>query len=92
MKGLELSGNYFHKICLPMIEEKFSSYREVIAAGLGSAVAEVLGENYPIPMQRIGIKDILNEAGTDQELLNKFGMSHEHIIEAVKNVIARKNI
>ena len=62
-----------------------------IYGGLGSAVAEVLGENYPIPMQRIGIKDILNEAGTDQELLNKFGMSHKHIIEAVENVITRKN-
>ena len=61
-----------------------------IYGGLGSAVAEVLVENYPVPMQRIGIKDVLNEAGTNQELLDKFDMSHKHIMEAVKNVIARK--
>ena len=61
-----------------------------IFGGLGSAVAEVLGENYPVPMQRIGIKDVLNEAGTNQELLDSFGMSSEHIIEAINNVIARK--
>ena len=60
-----------------------------IYGGLGSAVAEVLGENYPAPMQRIGIRDVLNEAGTNQELLEKFDMSYIHIIEAVKNVIAR---
>jgi transketolase len=62
-----------------------------IYGGLGSPVAEVLGENHPVPMQRVGIKDVLNEAGTNQELLDKFGMSSRHISEAVKDVIARKN-
>ncbi|MCD4670544.1 MAG: transketolase family protein [Actinomycetia bacterium] len=63
-----------------------------IYGGLGSAVAEVLVENHPVPMQRIGIKDVLNEAGTNQELLDKFDMSYKYIMEAVKNVIARKKI
>ena len=61
-----------------------------IYGGLGSAVAEVVGENCPVPIQRIGIKDVLNEAGTNEELLEKFGMSHKYLVEAVKNVIARK--
>ncbi len=61
-----------------------------IYGGLGSAVSEVLVENLPVPMQRIGIKDVLNEDGTNEELLNKFGMSHRRIIEALKNVIDRK--
>jgi len=62
-----------------------------IYGGLGSAVAEVLVENHPVPMQRIGIKDVLNESGTNRELLDKFGMSYIHIMEAVKDVIARKD-
>lgn len=62
-----------------------------IYGGLGSAVAEVLVENHPVPMQRIGIRDVLNESGTDRELLDKFGMSYVNIIEAVKDVIARKD-
>ena len=62
-----------------------------IYGGLGSAVAEVLGENYPVPMQRIGIRDVLNESGTNRELLDKFGMSSGHIIESAKSVIERKN-
>lgn len=62
-----------------------------IYGGLGSAVAEVLGENYPVPMQRIGIRDVLNESGTNRELLDKFGMSSGHIMESAKSVIKRKN-
>ena len=63
-----------------------------IFGGLGSAVAEVLGENYPVPMQRVGIRDVLNEAGTNEELLVKYHMDHEQIAEAVKSVISRKKI
>ena len=61
-----------------------------IYGGLGSAVAEVLGENYPVPIKRIGIGDVLNEAATNQELLDKHGMNCDHIAEAVKGVIDRK--
>jgi len=62
-----------------------------IYGGLGSAVAEVLGENWPVPMKRIGIQDVLNEAGTNRQLLEKYKMSSEYIIKAVKDVIARKH-
>lgn len=61
-----------------------------IYGGLGSAVAEVLGEKCPVPMKRIGIGDVLNEAATNQELLDKHCMSYSHIAEAVKEVIDRK--
>ncbi len=52
----------------------------------------MLVENFPVPIQRIGIKDVLNEAGINEELLSKFCMSHEHMIEAVKNMISRKKL
>jgi len=62
-----------------------------IYGGLGSAVAEVLGENQPSPLKMIGIRDVLNEAGTNEELLVKYGMSASHIVEAVREVIKRKS-
>jgi len=61
-----------------------------IIGGLGGAVAEVLGENYPVPMARVGIKDMFGESGKPDELLVKYGLMPENIIEAVKSVLARK--
>jgi transketolase len=64
----------------------------VISGGLGSAVAEVLVENCPIPMKRIGVRDIFAESGPYAEVIKKYGMSAEHIAQAVQEVVARKNV
>lgn len=61
-----------------------------INGGLGSAVAEVLVENYPAPMERIGMPDTFGESGKPEELLEKYGMSVKKIKETVKTVISRK--
>ena len=61
-----------------------------IYGGLGSAVAEVLVEEVCVPMLRIGIKDVFSECGTNKELMEKFQISSNHIVEAVKKVIQRK--
>jgi transketolase len=58
--------------------------------GLGSAVAEVLVENHPIPMKRIGVRDTYAESGPYLELLKRYGLSAEHIVKAVEEVIERK--
>jgi len=58
--------------------------------GLGSAVAEVLVENHPIPMRRIGIRDTFAESGPYLALLKKYGLSADHIANATEEVIARK--
>ena len=58
--------------------------------GLGSAVAEVLVENNPIPMKRIGVRDTFAESGPYLDLLEKYGLSANHIITAVEEVISRK--
>jgi transketolase len=62
----------------------------VFYGGLGSAVAEVLVENHPIPMQRIGIRDTFAESGPYLELIDKYGLTARHIITAVKTVMKRK--
>lgn len=61
-----------------------------IVGGLGGAVAEVLAENHPIPMVRVGIKDMFGESGKPEELLIKYGLTAGDIISAVKTVLKRK--
>ena len=61
-----------------------------IMGGLGGALAEVLAENAPVPMVRVGIKDTFGESGRPQELLEKYGLTREALIAAVHEVIAKK--
>ena len=61
-----------------------------IYGGLGSAVAEVLVEEAPVPMLRIGIKDTFSDCGSNEELLEKFEMGSTSIIKAVKEVVIKK--
>ncbi|OGD60824.1 transketolase [Candidatus Berkelbacteria bacterium RIFCSPLOWO2_01_FULL_50_28] len=61
-----------------------------IAGGLGGAVAEVLAESYPVPLERVGIKDTFGESGKPEELMEHYGLTTQHIIEAVERVIKRK--
>lgn len=62
----------------------------VIYGGLGSAVAEVLVENLPIPMQRVGVQDTFAESGPYLEVIDKYGLTARHIIAAVEKVLQRK--
>ncbi len=62
----------------------------VFYGGLGSAVAEVLVENNPIPMKRIGVRDTFAESGPYLDLLDKYGLSAKHIARAVEEVVDRK--
>ncbi|MBI2039048.1 MAG: transketolase family protein [Candidatus Niyogibacteria bacterium] len=61
-----------------------------VNGGMGSAVAEILARNHPVPMEFIGVQNRFGESGEPQELIRHFGMAPEHIIEAVRRVIKRK--
>jgi transketolase len=61
-----------------------------ILGGLGSAVAEVLVEACPVPMQRVGVRDVFGRSGSPRELMERYGLTSEEIIAAVEKVIARK--
>ena len=62
-----------------------------VNGGLGSAVAEVLAKNFPVPMEFIGMPDRFGESGEPEQLLKKYGMTSVDIVEAVKRVIGKKN-
>ncbi|MBI4224789.1 MAG: transketolase family protein [Candidatus Sungbacteria bacterium] len=61
-----------------------------VSGGMGSAVAEVLAKNHPVPMEFIGVQNRFGESGEPNELLEHFGMGVEHIIAAVEKVLKRK--
>jgi transketolase len=62
----------------------------IMFGGLGSAVAEVLVENLPVPMARIAVQDRFAESGPYLALLDKYGLSAPHIATAVRGVVTRK--
>lgn len=61
-----------------------------IYGGLGSAVAEVLVENMPVPMQRVGVRDKNSESASNDALLKKYKISVDDIVEKAKMVIKQK--
>lgn len=61
-----------------------------VIGGLGSAVAEVLALDKPVPMEMVGIEDVFGESGTAAALVEKYGLTKEHIVDAAKRAIARK--
>lgn len=61
-----------------------------ITGGLGGAVAELLSERCPVPIQRVGMPDHFGESGTPEELLAKWGMDADGIIKAVRKVLKKR--
>lgn len=61
-----------------------------IYGGLGGAVAEVLGEHSPVPLERNGVRDKNGESGCNDALLQKYGLTPGHIVDGVHRVLARK--
>jgi len=61
-----------------------------IYGGLGSAVAEVLGEECPVPLIRVGVRDRFGESGSPDELLTAFQLNTDSLIKAIKKAVERK--
>lgn len=61
-----------------------------IIGGLGGAVAELVSEQHPVPIRRVGVKDQFGESGTSQELKEHYKLTSDGIIEAVRSVTAIK--
>lgn len=63
-----------------------------IIGGLGSAVAEILIENFPVKMKRIGINDTFAESAKYSELLDKYNLSIDNIVKQVEKMIKNPGI
>ena len=62
-----------------------------IAGGLGSAVAEVLVQSYPVPIEFVGVRDEFGQSGSPLQLIEHYGMGRDAIVTAVLKVIERKS-
>ncbi|WP_423892661.1 transketolase family protein [Filifactor alocis] len=60
-----------------------------IYGGLGSAVSEVVSEQYPCKVVKVGIQDTFGESGKPMELIEKYGLSAQHIVTVVKEQLSK---
>lgn len=60
-----------------------------LAGGMGSAIAEFLAENYPVPMKFVAVRDEFGQSGTPEQLIEHYGLGAGSIAQAVKELIAR---
>ena len=61
-----------------------------INGGLGDAVAHVLSNNFPAPVEFVGIMDMFGESGIPELLMKKYGLEAENIVAAAERSIQRK--
>ena len=58
--------------------------------GLGESISRVLSENMPLPQEFVATKDTFGESGTPAQLMKKYGLNSDSIVDKVKKVINRK--
>jgi len=58
--------------------------------GLGDSICQLLASTMPLPVEMVGVNDSFGESGTPNELMKKYGLESENIVEAALKVIARK--
>jgi transketolase len=99
-EGIEVSVTNLHTI-KPFDGEKIAELAQEAGAvvtveehqrkgGMGSAVAEFLAENYPVPIEFVGVDDQFGQSGRPDELLKHYGLSVGTIKTAVQHVMKRK--
>ncbi len=61
-----------------------------VIGGLGGAVCEVLAESHPVPVERVGLRDVFGQSGTGDELLVHYGLTPANLVESAERVLKRK--
>ena len=61
-----------------------------VLGGMGDAVGQVAAKHFPIPIEYVGTNDTFGESGTPDQLLKKYGLTPEHIVEAAVKAMERK--
>lgn len=67
-----------------------SAEEHMINGGLGDSVSQVLARNYPAPVEYVGVHDTFGESATPDQLMQKYGLTADKIVEQVKKVMKRK--
>ena len=62
----------------------------MLNGGLGDSIAQLLSRELPSPLEMVGVNDTFGESGTPRQLMEKYGLTSNDIINAVNKVIARK--
>jgi transketolase len=62
----------------------------VLEGGLGSLAAKAAAKSQPVPMEFVGINDTYAESAAPDELMEKYGLTAPHIVEAARRVLKRK--
>jgi len=63
-----------------------------VIGGLGSAVCETVAEGFPVPVERVGLRDVFGQSGNAEELLAHYGLTPAHLVEAAERVLQRKRL
>ena len=63
-----------------------------VIGGLGSAVSEVVAEEYPVPVLKLGVNDVFGHSGPAPKLLDEFGLRAVNIVEKAKKAISMKKL
>ncbi len=61
-----------------------------VIGGLGGAVCEVLAEGHPVPVERVGLRDVFGQSGTAGDLLAHYGLTPAGLVDAAEKVLNRK--
>jgi transketolase len=61
-----------------------------VLGGLGGAVAEVIADAYPVPLKRVGVADRFAETGPYRAILDRYGLSVDHVLAAARAAVALK--
>lgn len=61
-----------------------------VLAGMGGAVAEVVLDHHPVPMERVGVRDVFGQSASPRELMEAYGLTAREVAEAARRVVRRK--
>ncbi|WP_266366728.1 transketolase family protein [Tellurirhabdus rosea] len=67
-----------------------SAEEHMLNGGLGDSIAQTLARNYPAPLEMVGVRDTFGESGTPEQLMKKYGLTAEKIVEAVRRAMSRR--
>ena len=63
----------------------------LVFGGLGSTVSQFVSQNFPIPVEFVGVNDTYAESGGPEELFQKYGLTADHIVQAAKKAVSHKS-